>query len=169
MKINFIKTTLLTFLVVLASLIEAQNYIYVGSKNYPSTPTFNFYNPNNSNYPELIIAKHSDGGYAMFSVGTMAKEFYIKGTLFLFLDDGSIIKCTDKGKRDYVDNKSINLYNLTNEEINLLKFYRIIKIRYSINEPTGIENYTAENNKSDYLSGISGVYKTEIEVSELFR
>lgn len=157
------KFFLVVVVLLLSSHLEsiAQNYIYRGDKQYPATSKWMF-----GFGFELTVAKHDNGGYVMVSSMTYSKSSYISGTLFLFLNDGSIIKCTDRGIRDYVDSKSIALYNLTRQEIGLLKQYRITKVRYSITQRGfGTESHTADN---EMPTGGRSYSETDLEISELF-
>lgn len=109
----------------------------------------------------------------MISIEVPFKQDYIGGTVVIFLSNGLTIKCTDKGVRDYVNNKSIALYNFTNTEIDLLKENRITKIRFSIiNRMQGAETFTADNKRMALLLYNSGTEKnyheTDVEISELF-
>lgn len=164
---------------------NAQNYIYKGDNQYEATNTWSF--RLNGNYwtsnPEITIAKHENGGYLMLSIVVPFKSDYIKGLLTIFLDDGSIIKCVDRGIRDYVDETSTVLYNLTFDEIEKMKYSKISKIRFNIYRYNGnyfigkrdedIMPYTAINYKNYILRGIGDIddknyYETDIEISNLF-
>lgn len=167
------------FSLMISLTVEAQNYIYKGDRQYPATETWDF-----GSYPGLkaAIAKHSNGGYLMLTQYVPFKSHYIGGTVTVFLSNGALIKCTDKGIKDHVDGNSIALYNFTKSEIEQLKEHRIVRIRYSIITPGfGAENYTADN-KKDYLRdsillsdgtitgnpNSKGYYETDVEVSELY-
>ena len=110
MKRAIFTATLVTFFCVSAI---SQNYIYKGDNQYESTSGWEF--KMNGSYwsgnPEFTVAKHSNGGYLMIAINVPFKSHYIGGTVLVFLDDGSTIKCTDKGVRDHVDNQSVALYN----------------------------------------------------------
>ena len=167
----------------------SQNYIYIGDDQFKSTNTWEF--KMNAKYwtssPELVVAKKKDGsGYLMISMDVPFKSTYIGGTVFLFLEDGSIIKCTDKGIRDHLDDQSIAIYNFTKGEINSLKTKKIAKIRFSIlGGHEGKETFTANNKvKNEYgfiiketVSKLKGInnnkeekdyYETNIEITKLF-
>lgn len=170
---NLILTTILTLTTCLT--VFGQNYIYKGDNQYESTSSWKF--ELNGRYwtgdPEFTVAKHTNGGYLMISIEVPFKQHYIGGTVTIFLSEGSTIKCTDKGIRDHVDNKSIALYNFTKAEIELLKQYRITRIRFSImGEMEGNQTFTADNKKMTFSYFGSGkekdYYETNIEISELF-
>lgn len=150
----------------------SQNYIYQGDNQYKATSTWRF--KLNGHYwtgePTFTVAKHSTGGYLMASIEVPFKSEYIGGTITIFLNDGSTIKCTDKGKRDHVDNQSIALYNFTKAEMEILSKKRITMIRFSIlGGGSGSETFTADNRKELFIrrEGESENFETEIEISRL--
>jgi hypothetical protein len=166
-------STIIIFLLCISS-VNSQNYIYIGDKQYESTQTWKF--EMNTRYwsgnPELTVAKKEDGsGYLMIAIDVPFKR-YIGGTIFLFLEDGSTIKCTDKGVRDHVDRQSIAIYNFTKDEIKSLKSNKITKIRFSIYDGTGEkETFTANNKKPHFFSfdkEEKEYHETDIEISNLF-
>lgn len=149
----------------------SQNYIYRGDNQYKATKSWSFIL--NGHYwtgnPEFTVAKHSNGGYLMISIEVPFKSDYIGGTVTIFLNDGLTLKCTDKGMRDHVDNKSIALYNFTKTEIERLSQNRITMIRFSIlGRSDGAQTFTADNRKY-FNEGIADKeYETEVEISNLF-
>lgn len=163
------------FILLISLSIQSQNYIYHGDEQFKSTETWSF--KMNATYwtgnPELTVAKKDDGsGYLMISIDVPFKSTYIGDTVFLFLEDGSTIKCTDKGIRDYVDDQSIVIYNLTKDEIGSLKSKIIAKIRFSIlGGHEGKETFTA-NNKKPFIVSFGNkekeYYETDVEISNLF-
>jgi hypothetical protein len=153
----------------------AQNYIYKGDTKCEATDSWYFVM--NTDFwqvnPSLTVAKHSQGGYLMIAIGSPSSKVYISGIVYLFLGDGTIIKCLDRGIRDYVDEKTISLYNLTNEEIEKMKVSRIIKIRFSI---MNLGTYTADNKKNVNINysdppnpSEKEYYETDVEISKLFK
>ncbi len=64
--------------------LNAQNYIYVGDNQYESTSTWKFDSNDDYGryYPEVTVAKHTNGGYLMLSVNVPFKQFYIKPFTF---------------------------------------------------------------------------------------
>ena len=160
---------------------NAQNYIYKGSQQFEATSSWRF--SLNASYwttnPEITIAKHGNGGYLMLSIVVPSKDDYIKGNLTIILDDGSIIKCVDKGLKDYVDNTSTKLYNLTMPEIEKMKNSRINKIRFNIYRDRGnymqgeYQPFTASNIKNSLYFTVPSeedekYYETDVEILNLF-
>lgn len=162
-------------LIILISLVftmnvAGQNYIYSDDKQFPATNSWSF--KLNATYwsgdPEIRVAKNSSGGYLMISIEVPRKEHYISGSVTVFLADGTAIKCTDKGIRDHVDNKSVALYNFSQAEIELLKSSLISKIRFSIMEGMdGTRAFTA-NNEKEYGSGDKKYHETNVEITAIF-
>lgn len=56
----------------------------------------------------------------------------IKGKIIIYLEDGSIINCIDRGMYDRVNKKSTAVYKLDNSEIKQLEKSNIHSIRYSL-------------------------------------
>lgn len=152
---------------------NAQNYIYKGSKQFEATNTWSF-NLNGHYWttdPKITIAKNINGGYLMLSIVVPFKFDYIKGNLTVILEDGTIINCVDKGVRDYVDETSTNLYNLTFNEIYKMKNSRISKIRFNIYSQGENMPYTASNYKETYSwvgTENKNYHETDIEIFNLF-
>ena len=116
---------------------NAQNYIYKGNEQFEATNTWSFIL--NGHYwstdPTIVVARHSNGGYLMLSIEVPFESHFIKGNLTIILEDGNMINCVDRNFRDYVDNTSTNLYNLTLDEIEKMKISKISKIRFN---PLGV-------------------------------
>lgn len=160
--------------------INAQNYIYKGDEQFEAADTWSF--SLNAHYwtsdPKITIAKHANGGYLMLSIRVPFDSDYIKGNLTIILEDGTMINCVDRGLRDYVDETSTNLYNLTMGEIEKMKNSRISKIRFNIFRDQGDymkgKNmpYTATNYKKDYIASLGEekkeYYDTDVEITNLF-
>jgi hypothetical protein len=132
-----------------------QNTVYKGNKTFTATEQWNFECSLEAGIGNLDvqIAKKENGGYLKLDVYSNGSWNYIGGNVTIFLEDGSIITCTDKGIRDEVDGKSIALYSFTNTEMEKLKELDILKIRFSIKAKPGVYdsiagNYTAKNIKS---------------------
>ena len=78
----------------------------------------------------VVIAK--DGTTALFIVSTKpSRETLIRGKLIIYLDDGTVIKCDDREKYDYVDNIASSVYYLTDEQLSKMKNSNINTVRYS--------------------------------------
>lgn len=174
MKVKFIIALVLGLFYVNTN---AQNYIYKGSEQFEATNTWSFML--NGHYwstdPTIVVAKHSNGGYLMLSIEVPFKSHFIKGNLTIILEDGNMINCVDRNVRDYVDNTSTNLYNLTLDEIEKMKNSRISKVRFNICEQNyrmkdEIKPFTASNENDKFNSDVDEIdyYETDLEISNLF-
>jgi hypothetical protein len=157
------------FCVTNIALAQNKNIIYSGSKTYESTPTWSF--ELNSGYGslDLAIGKNKKEGVLLLTIGTISKQTYLKGIVLLFLEDGSVIKCYDKGIKDYLDGRSMSLYNLTANEVKTLMKKRIVRVRFSLYN-YGYESLSADNKKNTiFFNSKEKPYdETDIEVWDLF-
>ena len=78
----------------------------------------------------------------------------IANKLIVYLDDGTVISCTDRGINDNVDDVATSVYRLTSSEIGKMKKSNINTVRYEIVCPIcGVYNiwegvYSASNKES---------------------
>ena len=143
----------------------SQNTFFIGEKMYPCTETFTL-TSNSKNYTgydlDVLIAKNGQAGFIV--VSTERSSVFIKGKLVIYLEDGTIISCTDIGIYDYVDNTATTVYYLTNAEIEKMKMKNINTIRFSLKcgkctSSSEEGNYSVSNN--DRETGF-GIMKREI-------
>lgn len=155
--------------------MQAQNYIYHGDKHYLATDVWSFQASALPYSLEVQIGKSPNGG--VLKLAYNISPGYIGGMVYVFLADGSIIKCSDKGIKDAVDDKSVVLYYFTASEMEKLKLLNILKIRFTIKWPSGFVgspsgDYNAENKRrtfsfdKDYSQ--TDMYQTANEISKLY-
>ncbi len=171
------------FIAVLFSLIVvpsySQNKIYVGTKSYEATSTWNFLKKEKyANYQydatlDVTIAKSKNGGYMMLSTGgVFFATQSIGGTILLYLSNGKALTVTNRLHKDFADEKSTVIYSISSSQINTLRAVNISQIRYSIVSSYNKAGFTAQNryNKSFELNEYDeGVYATSEEINELFK
>ena len=171
------KKQLIQIAIILFSLnCVSQNNIYIGNKSFSATEQWTFECSLEAGIGNLDvqIAKNENGGYLKLGIYSNDNWNYIGGNVSVFLEDGSIITCTDKGTRDEVDGKSIALYSFTNSEIEKLKELDILMLRFIIKAKPGIYgssvgNYTAKNIKSkSVLGNETEYYDTSESVKALY-
>ena len=114
--------------------LNAQNLFFIGDKSYPSTGSFELKLNDSFDNLKCIIAKNGVTGFFVISKSTMTGSV-VKGNVIIYLDDGSVITLLDRGKRDYVDGTSTNVYSLTAAEIIKLKNSIINTVRFTIKCP----------------------------------
>ena len=151
-RLVFILTLVLAF----SAKINAQNFTFIGENSYPSTERFEL--QSNSDKEEisnlnLVFAK--DGISPMIIVSSKLTDVVkIANKLIIYLDDGTVISCTDRGINDNVDDLATSAYRLTPSEISKMKKSNINTVRYEIVCPIcGVFNiwegvYSASNKES---------------------
>ena len=151
-RLVFILTLVLAF----SAKINAQNFTFIGENSYPSTERFEL--QSNSDKEEisnlnLVFAK--DGISPMIIVSSKLTDVVkIANKLIIYLDDGTVISCTDRGINDNVDDIATSAYRLTPSEISKMKKSNINTVRYEIVCPIcGVFNiwegvYSASNKES---------------------
>lgn len=153
----------------------SQDLFFIGEKSYPSTGTFML--KSNMNHGEnlfVTIAKKGNGGIINLKTNIWGGNddwcpLYIRGKAIIYLDNGNVISCIDRGIHDSVDNTTSTVYYLTLTEIEMLKKSNINIIRYSIGP--GVSTCTTSqsgnfsaSNKSD---GNSNFKREKVNVPQL--
>jgi uncharacterized protein (TIGR02145 family) len=150
------KTKILLIFIFLNSILNAQNTFFIGDKSYPCTSTFTLKsNSNDRNDLNVLIAKDGISGLLAASTKVMTPVVFIKGTLIIYLNDGTVITCYDRGKYDKVDNIVTNVYYLTKDELGKMGNSNINTIRYSLkcngySSSSEEGNFSVSNTKSAY-------------------
>ena len=152
----------------------SQNFIYIGSKGYPSTKTLAFLKSGEYFGYEydarlfVSFAKAPNGGYVMLSTSARSDES-ISGTVLFYLKDGSVITLTSRVSKDFVDDEAVVIYSLNVNQINDLKSVDISKIRYTIVSPYEKKGFTADNRNLVSVNPNSyEVHETTKEIIKLF-
>lgn len=153
------KITILIFLFFSASTTSysQNNKIFIGENVYTCTKKYGFINYTNYSMsdfckPSISFAKNGNSGFFIFSI----RGHKVKGTVYLYLDDNTVIKMYDKNFCDCVneggDNWCTCIYNLTSQEIIKLKTTNIQTIRYSLykyipgfDDNISVGNFSVEN------------------------
>lgn len=144
-----ISCTYLIWFVIVDS--NAQNLFFIGENSYPSSEEFNIISATDSPINEKkrvsgFFAKSGENGFLILNPENES-QMMIKGGITIYLEDGSIIKCVDRGMYDRVNNKSTTIYNLANPEIKQLMKSDIHSIRYSLK----CVNCTFHYEEGDYI------------------
>jgi superfamily II helicase len=165
------KRILLLVILAISFTIETngQNLVFIGENSYPSTETFTLQSNSDDDYINdlnLVFAKDGEKGLFVIS-SKLVSTVRISGKLIIYLDDGTVITCIDRGIKDNVDDIATAAYYLTNEELNKLKKSNINTIRYIIKcaeciaNPLYEGNYSASNkgsSKTDFTKVVSEFY-----------
>ena len=142
MKLNIIFTILFS----IQNFVYAQSSVYIGTRKYIATDDWNFtVNGYWSQGPANVkIAKNTGSGLLFISMASF--DGNLKGNIMIYLENGTAIKCLDRGIHDNVDNTTIAVFNLTPNEMEMLKNSDISSIRFSLYKyPVGHQNYTMDN------------------------
>ena len=113
---------------------NGQNFVFIGENSFHSTETFTL--PSNSdnhfiNDLNLIFAKDGTKGLLVVS-SKLVSTVLIRGKLIIYLNDGTVITCIDKGINENVDDIAKSVYYLTNEELEKMKKSNIHTVRYEL-------------------------------------
>ena len=152
--------------------VNGQNLVFIGENSYSSTETFTLKSNSDRDYItdlNLVFAKEGTKGLLVVS-SKLVRTVRISGKLIIYLDDGTVITCVDRGIKDNVDDIASSAYSLTNEELSKLTKSNINTIRYQIecaeclSNPLYEGNYSASNkgsSKTDFPAVISEFYKNK--------
>lgn len=140
---------LLTATLFISSTAKGQNLFFFGDKSYQCTETITLQSNNDGANPSILFAKEGTNVLMAISI-YIGRDYFIGGNLIIYLDDGTVISCEDKGKYDSVDNISTTLYSLTDEQLSQMKTSNINTIRYRFKPrmatlDAGGSNYSASN------------------------
>ena len=129
--------------------IQGQNLFLFGDKSFPCTETYTLQSNSASNNLNIVFAK--DGIAALMGVSleitTMPSSIV---NMIIYLNDGTVIKCEDRGNYDYVDDIVSTLCNLTDEQLSKLKNSNINTIRYTL------KSRMFEGSATDYSASNKG-------------
>ena len=110
---------------------NGQNLFFIGENSYPCTESFALQS-NLDDGEDLNVLFAKDGATAVIAVTTKSslQGTIISGKLIIYLDDGTVITCMDRGETYYVDDTAKAVYSLTNEQVNKMKNSNINTVRY---------------------------------------
>jgi hypothetical protein len=149
---------------------SAQNFTFIGENSYPSTERFVLQsNSDKEDIGDLNVVFAKDGETALVIVSSkLTDAVKIANKLIVYLDDGTVISCTDRGINDNVDDVATSVYRLTSSEIGKMKKSNINTVRYEIVCPIcGVFNmwegvYSASNkesSKTDFTKVVERFFK----------
>jgi len=149
--------------------VNGQNFAFIGENSYPSTEKYMLQsNSDKEDIGNLNLVFAKDGTTALIIVSSKLSDVVkIAEKLIIYLDDGTVISCTDRGINDNVDDVAISAYHLTASELSKMKSSNINTIRFEIvcpvcgqfNSWEGI--YSASNkgsSKTDFTKVVSEFY-----------
>lgn len=143
-------------------------------KPIPSTPLWTFSSPTYeySGNLELQIKNKNNAGILHLYLTVSDPAFYIGGNVYLFLEDGNVITCTDKNIRSVSGKIIQSQYVITTGEIALLKKQQLTDVRFKVignetqfSSPTG---YFTAHNKIHSFGFPDKTYDTVTDIKQLF-
>jgi hypothetical protein len=151
---------------------NGQNFVFIGENSYPSTERFTLQtNADKEGINDLIITFAKDREKVLIVVSSkLTNVVKISGKLIIYLDDGSVISCIDRGINDNVDGIAISAYYLTPTELTKMKQSNINTIRYQIvcpicgplNSWEGIYSASNQrNSRTNFPTIITDFYKNK--------
>lgn len=149
---------------------NGQNLIFIGENSFLSTETFTLKsNSDDEDITDLNLTFSKDGTQALVVVSSkLVSTVRISEKLIIYLNDGTVIICVDKGINDNVDDVATSAYHLTKEDLEKMKNSNINTIRYEIKCAECVYNilyegvYSASNKGSseiDFTAVISNFFK----------
>ena len=151
-----------------------EKMILNNQNSIPATNIWKFYSDTYSYSGNINVqlGNNGKGGTLLLQIESSESTFYIGGTVYLFLEDGNVITCTDKNMRSISGKMIHSYYILTPTEINLLKENKITDVRLKIfgdetqfSSPTG---YFTAHNKIRSFGLPDKTYDTVTEIKQLF-
>ena len=129
-RIVFIITLVLAF----PTYTIAQNFIFIGENSYPSTERFVLQlNSDKEEISDLNLVFAKDGVSPMIIVSSKLTDVVkIANKLIIYLDDGTVVSCADRGINDNVDDVATSAYRLTSSEVGWMKKSNINTVRFEI-------------------------------------
>lgn len=167
----------LLFLVFLINTnVFAQEQMLLNSKKtIPATEKWKFDAPTYtySGFINTQIGNNGNGGTLLVEIESSEAQFYIGGTVYLFLEDGNVITCTDKNVRNTSEKMIQAFYLLTPSEINLVKKNKITEVRIRVNgTPTQFSSPTGFFTGHNQIKGFGladKTYDTVTQIKQLFK
>ena len=161
---------ILTLIVAYVVNASAQNFAFIGENSYLSTERFELVsNSDKEDIGNLKLVFAKDGISPLIIVSSkLTDAVKIANKLIVYLDDGTVISCTDRGINDNVDDVATSVYRLTSSEIGKMKKSNINTVRYEIVCPIcGVFNmwegvYSASNkesSKTDFTKVVERFFK----------
>ena len=122
------------FSISLLSNLKGQNFAFIREKIYPCTEKYTLKsNSDKEDIGDLNVVFAKDGETALVIVSSKLTDVVkIANKLIIYLDDGTVVSCTDRGINDNVDDVATSAYRLTSSEVGRMKKSNINTIRFEI-------------------------------------
>jgi hypothetical protein len=144
------KKSLLILVFLFSLSLQSQNLIFVGNNSYKATKPW-FFKGNGDQFKyyanDATIQVGRKGQSYILSISTKVynASFGIKGTVRVYLDDGSTIVLSKTFSKDYSDQYSTVIFQFSMSDISKLKKSDINTIRFNSGLSGQLEGTTASN------------------------
>ena len=159
------KTLIIVIVTLFISLTaKGQNLFLIGEHSYPCTETI-ILQSNSEDASDLNVLLAKDGKKGLFGVSTesnMGEKFSEK--LIIYLEDGTVITCIDRGTSELVDNRAKAVFYLTSDQLNKMKNSDIHTVRYTLELRNELGRLMIERNWSASNKGT----KTKTLITKFF-
>lgn len=149
----------------------SQNFFFIGENSYPCTETYTLQSNDDRDDDkrnlDVTIARDGTLGLIIISRWTPSTVF-IREKLFIYLDDGSVISCIDRGNNEHVDFIASTVYSLTEDELNKMKNSNINTIKYTLKSEA--DGYLDMLSGGDFSASNKGDSRTDFPavITEFF-
>lgn len=123
---------------------QAQSLFIIGEKSYPCTNAIVLMsNSQNDEDLKVFIAKNGNAGlFGVSTISRIGKLFADK--IIIYLEDGSVLTCSENTAPEWVDDRTLALYTLTDDQLNKLKSSNIHTVKYTLSFFSELK-YSASN------------------------
>ncbi len=161
---------IITLALIFTANVNGQNFAFIGENSYPSTEKFKLQsNSGKEDIGDLSLVFAKDGTTSLIVVSSKLPFFFkVAEKLIIYLDDGTVISCIDRGINDNVDDVATSAYYLTSSELSKMKASNINTIRYEIvcsicGPLNAYEGVHSSSNKGDSKTDFTKVIKNFFE------
>jgi hypothetical protein len=152
-----------------SNLIFAQNQIFLGTKAYSSTSSWNFLPPSRTFSDDGIviqIGKNGNNGVLLMSVSSEYGKSKISGIVYIYLVNNKVITVSQVLGGDYSDNRISVAYSILSTEIRKLELSNISVIRFTYTNSYGQKMGITARNGQEYFNGVFSSKEREIQTAE---
>jgi len=125
--------------------VKGQNLFLIGEKSYPCTNAIKL--ESNADYGfdlDVFFAKEGKSGLIGVSLKCRSDEKFM-GKLIIYLEDGSVLTCSESMVSERVDDLAKAVYSLTDDQLSKLKISNIHTVKYTMFVLIKAENFSASN------------------------
>ena len=126
------KLTILIAALFITLTAKGQNLFFIGENSFSCTKTITLQS-NTNDVSDLNVLFAKDGKIGLFAIiaeSSIGSKFSEK--LIIYLENGTVISCTQRRSSDLVENMAKAVYSLTSDQLNKMKNSNIHSVRYTL-------------------------------------